>query len=107
MLRGLYPSNLIDGGIAASDCAAEVVAVGSAVAAFTVGDRVSPQMDIGNLTGEIEPTGHRGRGGEVDGVLREYAVFDDKVLVKIPAQMSWEEVGSPSCWSDRDADGGK
>jgi NADPH:quinone reductase-like Zn-dependent oxidoreductase len=92
MLRGLYPSNLVDGGIVASDCAAEVVAVGSAVTAFAVGDRVSPQMDIGNLTGEIEPTGHLGLGGEVDGVLREYAVFQDKVLVRIPTQMSWDEV---------------
>jgi len=95
MLRGLYPSNLVDGGIVASDCAAEVVAVGSAVTTFAVGDRVSPQMDIGNLTGVIEPTGHLGLGGEVDGVLREYAVFQDKVLVRIPAHMSWDEVTPP------------
>lgn len=93
MLRGLYPSHLVDGGIVASDCAAEVVAVGSAVTTFAVGDRVSPQMDIGSLqTGVIEPTGHLGLGGETNGVLREYAVFEDKVLVRIPAQFSWDEV---------------
>lgn len=96
MLRGLYPSKVVDGGIMGSDCAAEVVAVGPAVTAFAVGDRVSPQMDIGNLTGEIEPTGHLGLGGEIDGVLREYAVFQDKVLVRIPAHFSWDEVSLQS-----------
>ncbi|EKG20627.1 Alcohol dehydrogenase superfamily zinc-containing [Macrophomina phaseolina MS6] len=42
MLNGLYPVEVEDKSIAASDCAAEVVSVGSGVHAFKVGDHVSP-----------------------------------------------------------------
>ncbi|KAK4973145.1 hypothetical protein LTR42_006439 [Elasticomyces elasticus] len=31
-------------------------------------------------------------GGDVDGVLREYAVFNEEVLVQLPKYLSWEEV---------------
>jgi NADPH:quinone reductase-like Zn-dependent oxidoreductase len=40
----------------------------------------------------------RAVGGPVDGVLREYAVFDQKYLVHLPEHLSWEEVRLPkSC----------
>ena len=41
MLSGRYPIPVDDGAISASDCAAEVIAVGSDVKAFTIGDHVS------------------------------------------------------------------
>jgi hypothetical protein len=31
-------------------------------------------------------------GGNGPGVLREFAVFEDKFLVKLPQHLSWEEV---------------
>jgi NADPH:quinone reductase-like Zn-dependent oxidoreductase len=92
MLRGSYLGPVLEGGIVASDCAAEVVAVGEKVAQFKVGDRVAANFDLGNLTGEIEPTGHLGLGGDVEGVLREYAVYEERFLVRLPGHLSWEEV---------------
>ena len=49
--EGRYPGGAIPGGIPASDCAAEVVAVGEAVTKFNVGDRVSVNQHWTNLTG--------------------------------------------------------
>jgi NADPH:quinone reductase-like Zn-dependent oxidoreductase len=92
MLHGNYPSPVTPRGILASDCGAEVVAVGDRVTKFKVGDHVSPTFDLGNLTGEIGPEGHVAVGGDVDGVLREYAIFEEKYLVHLPKHLSWEEV---------------
>jgi NADPH:quinone reductase-like Zn-dependent oxidoreductase len=92
MLRGTYPGAVLPGGVVASDCSAEVVVVGDEVTRFRVGDRVTPNFDLGNLTGEIAATGHLTVGGEVDGVLREYAVYEEGVLVHLPKHLSWEEV---------------
>lgn len=91
MLHGLYPVTVEERGISCSDCAAEVVAIGSAVKDFAIGDHVSPIFDISNVTGyEDEPS--QALGGEVPGVLREYAVFEDRLLVQLPKYLSWEEV---------------
>lgn len=91
MLHGRYPVDVIERGIPCSDAAAEVAAVGGAVSDFAVGDHVSVIFDLNNLTGrDDEPS--RALGGDVDGVLREYAVFEDKHLVHLPKHLSWEEV---------------
>jgi NADPH:quinone reductase-like Zn-dependent oxidoreductase len=98
MLRGTYPGGVLPGGIAASDCSAEVVAVGGGVRLFLVGDRVTPNFDLGNLDGEIGEAGNLTSGGEVDGVLREFAVFQEVGLLRLPRHLSWEEVsGFWSC----------
>lgn len=90
MLNGSLPGNPLVQGIPASDCAAEVIAIGPNVSKFKIGDRVSPIFDLNALNGtEIEKAT---LGGDVDGVLREFAVFDESVLVKIPGYLSWEEV---------------
>lgn len=90
MLHGKYPVDFIDDGITASDCAAEVVSVGSEVRDFKIGDHVSPIFDLSNLTGTEDE--RNCLGGEVEGVLREYAVFRQDVLVQLPKHLSWEEV---------------
>lgn len=96
MLNGRYPAEVEDKGIPCSDCAAEVVAVGSAVESFIVGDMVSPIFDLSNFTGlEEEPS--NALGGTTAGVLREYAVFEDKLLVHLPKHLSWEEGATLSC----------
>ncbi|CAI7677897.1 unnamed protein product [Penicillium manginii] len=89
MLNGKYPSFALERGIPASDCAAEVLAIGDNVSDFKIGDRVAPIFDLNALEGtEIEK---RTLGGDIDGVLREFAVFDQSVLVHLPEHLSWEE----------------
>ncbi|KAH6999246.1 hypothetical protein BKA56DRAFT_650358 [Ilyonectria sp. MPI-CAGE-AT-0026] len=96
MVHGLYPVEVEKGGISCSDCAAEVVAAGSAVKEFAIGDHVSPIFDLSNFTGD-ENTPSRALGGEAPGVLREYAVFEDKFLVQLPKHLSWEEAATITC----------
>lgn len=90
MMNGLYPVEVIDEGIPASDCAAEVVAVGSEVQSFKIGDHVTTIFDLSNLNGTEDILSVL--GGDVDGVLREFAVFDQNVLLHLPQHLSWEEV---------------
>lgn len=91
MMSGKYPVSVIDRGIPASDCAAEVVTVGSRVKEFQPGDHVTVICDLNNITGTEDET--KALGGDVDGVLRQYAVFDQNALVHLPRHLSWEEVG--------------
>ena len=94
MLReGGYPSPVEDGGVTASDCAAEIIATGDKVSDFKEGDRVAPTIELQNLTGEEKDISGFTLGGNGPGVLREYAIFEDKYLVKLPEHLSWEEVG--------------
>ncbi|KAH7625703.1 chaperonin 10-like protein [Sordaria sp. MPI-SDFR-AT-0083] len=98
MLHGRYPVDVIERGIPCSDAAAEVAATGSAVKDFTVGDHVSVVFDLNNLgpeDGDDEPP--RVLGGDVDGTLAEYAVFEDKYLVQLPRHLSWEEAATIPC----------
>lgn len=91
MLNGTYPVPVEERGISASDCAAEVVEVGSEVKSFKAGERVAPIFDTKNFTG-LEDERSTALGGDEAGVLREFAVFDERVLVKLPEHLSWDEV---------------
>lgn len=90
MIHGKYPTPVIDGGVPASDCAAEVVALGSEVHDFAIGDRVAPLFNLKSNDGTEEESSIL--GGDVDGVLRQFAVFDRNVLFHLPKHLSWEEV---------------
>ncbi|KAF9636051.1 hypothetical protein BFW01_g6946 [Lasiodiplodia theobromae] len=94
--EGRYPAPVEPEGIPASDCAAEVVAVGEQVTKFAVGDRVAPTFNVAHLE-DNDDIGLAALGGDVEGVLREYAVFEEKVLVKLPAHLSWEEAATITC----------
>ncbi|ODM18838.1 hypothetical protein SI65_05455 [Aspergillus cristatus] len=95
MMNGKYPVKVIDRGIPASDCAAEVVAVESEVTDFKQGDHVAPIFDLNNLTGTEDETAVL--GGDIDGVLRQFAVFNQKVLIHLPNHLSWEEAACITC----------
>ncbi|GAB1316210.1 hypothetical protein MFIFM68171_06420 [Madurella fahalii] len=96
MLHGRYPVDVQEHGISCSDAAAEVVAVGSMVKDFDIGNHVSVIFDLSNLTGcEDEPA--CALGGDADGVLREYAVYEEKYLVKLPEYLPWEEAATVTC----------
>lgn len=96
ILCGRYPAKSIDGGIIASDCAAEVMAVGDAVEDFKLGDHVVPIFDINDIDDYIDDD-VAALGGDAQGVLREYAVFEAKQLVHLPEYLSWEEVCPCKC----------
>ncbi|KAL2130449.1 hypothetical protein VTI74DRAFT_6378 [Chaetomium olivicolor] len=96
MLNGQYPVEVEDRGIPCSDAAAEVVAIGDAVKDFAIGDHVSVIFDLHNLSG-YDDAPSRALGGDVDGVLREYAIYEDKHLVLFPKHLSWEEAATITC----------
>ncbi|CCF36958.1 alcohol dehydrogenase zinc-binding domain-containing protein [Colletotrichum higginsianum] len=94
--RGLDPHGVLSQGIPASDAAGEVAAIGSGVKDFKVGDRVSPSFFNNRFTDDdIAPP--VGLGGGALGVLTEYGVFEDRTLVHLPAQLSWEEAATIPC----------
>jgi NADPH:quinone reductase-like Zn-dependent oxidoreductase len=95
MLIGTYPVPYRQHGIPASDCAAEVVAIGLGVKSFRIGDAVAPITGIGKYE-EFDDGFSEALGADTEGVLREYAVFDQKHLVHLPGSMSWEEVSTPA-----------
>ena len=90
MMDGKYPIDVTPHGIPSSDCAAEVIQIGPDVNQFQIGDHVAPIFDLNNLTGTEDET--RSLGGDVDGVLRQFAVFEQDVLLHVPGYLSWEEV---------------
>ncbi|KAF2627420.1 NAD(P)-binding protein [Macroventuria anomochaeta] len=95
MLReGGYPVPVDAGGICASDASAEVVALGPEASRFKIGDIVAPTIDLEALTGEERDIDSTALGGNGPGVLTEYAVFEDKYLVKLPSHLSWEEAST-------------
>lgn len=72
-----------------SDGAGEVVAVGAAVRSLKVGDRVVATFTQGRPAAAL--------GSPLDGVLTEFAAFDEDGLLKIPAHLSFEEAATLPC----------
>ncbi len=72
-----------------SDGAGDVVAVGAEVRAFAVGDRVVATFAQGRPPAAL--------GSPLDGVLAEYAVFDEDGLLRIPEHLSFEEAATLPC----------
>ncbi|OAG03212.1 NAD(P)-binding protein [Paraphaeosphaeria sporulosa] len=95
MLReGGYPIPVNEREIEGSCCAAEVVALGSSVTKFSIGERVAPTVNLNFLSGEERDADVCALGGDTAGVLREWAVFDEQHLVKLPGHVSWEEAAT-------------
>jgi NADPH:quinone reductase-like Zn-dependent oxidoreductase len=111
MITGRYPPEVIKQGVPCSDAAATVVAVGSAVKKVKIGDYVTPSFVTNFLTGigKEKYEDPLALGGDVDGVLREYAVFDAEILTKVPEHLSYEEASTIACagvtaWTALDMD---
>jgi NADPH:quinone reductase-like Zn-dependent oxidoreductase len=92
MINDRYPAPATPRGIVCSDASATVVAVGNAVTDFVAGDHVSPTFRWTTEDGVM-----RALGGDFDGVLRDYAVFESEALVKNPEYLSHEEASLIAC----------
>jgi NADPH:quinone reductase-like Zn-dependent oxidoreductase len=93
--HGQYPAGVKPDVIPLSDCAGEVLAVGSNVTHIKVGDHVTssvfPDWLAGPLTQEIF---QRSLGGPVDGVLAEYVVLPERAAIPFPDHLSYEEAAT-------------
>jgi NADPH:quinone reductase-like Zn-dependent oxidoreductase len=98
MVKGLYNPKLKTPLVPLSDGAGEVVEIGENVTKWKVGDRVSPIFMQGWIDGEINfQKARTALGGDSDGCLREFGVFDESGLVRIPEHLSYEEAATLPC----------
>jgi NADPH:quinone reductase-like Zn-dependent oxidoreductase len=81
-----------------SDGAGEIVAIGAAVTRFRVGARVAGTFFRGWIDG-APPRGNLVALGAppADGVLAEYAVFDEQDAVEVPSHLSNEAAATLPC----------
>jgi NADPH:quinone reductase-like Zn-dependent oxidoreductase len=97
-VKGVYNPRLALPRIPVSDAVAEVAAVGDGVSRVRVGQRVCPCFMPRWLDGEITDEAARSAlGGDVDGLLAEYAVLSQEGLVIVPDYLSDEEAATLPC----------
>lgn len=81
-----------------SDGAGEVVIIGDKVTRFEIGQRVIAAPYQSLIAGSMS-LAHSATalGGSIDGVLREYGVFNEQSLVSIPSTLSYREAATLPC----------
>jgi NADPH:quinone reductase-like Zn-dependent oxidoreductase len=98
-VRGLYNPKARLPAVPFSDGSGEVIAVGTDVQRWKVGDRVCPIFTQAWVEGSLSMEKRRTTlgGGDLDGVLREVGTFDENGLVRIPGHLSFEEAATLPC----------
>ncbi len=100
VVTGTYNPKMKLPAVPFSDGAGEVAAVGEDVTKWKVGDRVMPIFAQDWLDGESSEEKRRtslGAGAQWDGVLREYGLFNEQSIVRIPEHLSYEEAATLPC----------
>jgi NADPH:quinone reductase-like Zn-dependent oxidoreductase len=98
VMKGQYPMPPRESLVPLSDGAGEIVAVGAGVKRVHVGDRVAPIFFPGWIAGRpAADTTATSLGGAVDGVLAQYVTFNEQSIVKVPANLSYEEAATLPC----------
>lgn len=99
VVSGTYNPRMKLPAIPFSDGAGEIVAVGENVTKWNIGDRVCSTVIAGWHEGE--PSAEKSKtaigAGAADGVLREYAVFEQDSVVRAPEHLSFEEAATLPC----------
>jgi NADPH:quinone reductase-like Zn-dependent oxidoreductase len=97
LVRGLYNPRLKFPRVLGSDAAGEVVAVGTGVTKFTPGDRVigcfMQNWDDGPLTDAAKSP----FGSDRDGMLAESIVLEERGLLPLPKELTFEEAATLPC----------
>jgi NADPH:quinone reductase-like Zn-dependent oxidoreductase len=98
IVQGKYNPRMKLPRVPLSDGAGEIVAVGANVTGWKPGDRVVIPFMPDWLEGGPGPEkGASALGGEVDGLLREFAAIRADALVPIPGHLSFEEAATLPC----------
>lgn len=98
VVKGLYNPRIPLPLVPFSDGAGEVAAVGAGVTRVKTGDRVAGIFMQKWLAGEVtELGGASALGGDLDGMLAEYALLHEEGVVPIPDHLSFEEGATLPC----------
>ncbi|KAB5542965.1 hypothetical protein GE09DRAFT_232640 [Coniochaeta sp. 2T2.1] len=96
--RGEYPRAISLPVVPASDGSGSVIAVGPRVTQWKKGDRVLTLFNQAHQHGELNPrAGATDLGGNIDGTLRQYAVYSENGLVRAPENLDWVEASTLTC----------
>jgi NADPH:quinone reductase-like Zn-dependent oxidoreductase len=98
VLHGQYPVGTRQTLVPLSDGAGDVVATGSGVTRFHIGDRVAGAFFQNWISGRAPANFQQNAlGGFIDGMLSQYVALDEAGVVKIPATLSYEEAATLPC----------
>jgi NADPH:quinone reductase-like Zn-dependent oxidoreductase len=98
VLHGQYPVGPRQALVPLSDGAGEVVATGSGVTRFHVGDRVAGIFFQSWISGRPPANAAQSAlGGFIDGMLSQYVALDESGVVKIPVTLSYEQAATLPC----------
>ncbi|KAL9039655.1 MAG: hypothetical protein Q9180_002398 [Flavoplaca navasiana] len=96
--KGLYPFPMKSGVVPGSDGAGTVIAIGSRVSCFKPGDNVCTILNQGHHHGSLTPAiMQTSLGGSLDGTFRQYGVFPESGLVRMPPSLSFHEASALPC----------